>query len=66
MDWIGIFETWNTARITNKRKALSLHEVGLDGRFLICHIVLETCTIQFMQEFSMTFVFHFYILALTS
>ena len=45
MDWIGIFETWNTAKITNKRKALSLHEVGLDGRFLICHIVLETCTI---------------------
>ena len=30
---------------TNKRRALSLQEVELDGWFLILHIVLETCTI---------------------
>ena len=29
---------------TNKRKALSLQEVELDGWFVILHIVLETCT----------------------
>ena len=29
---------------TNKRRALSLQEVELDGWFLILHIVLETCT----------------------
>jgi hypothetical protein len=31
IDWNGIFDTWNTATITNKRRALSLQEVGLDG-----------------------------------
>ena len=30
---------------TNKRRALSLQEMELDGWFLILHIVLETCTI---------------------
>ncbi len=30
---------------TNKRMALSWHEVALDGWFLILHIVLETYTI---------------------
>jgi hypothetical protein len=29
----------------NKRRALSLQEVELDGWFLILHIVLETCAI---------------------
>ena len=29
---------------TDKRRALSLQEVELDGWFLILHIVLETCT----------------------
>ena len=33
------------ATTTNKRRALSLQKVGLDGWFLIRHIVLETCTI---------------------
>ena len=30
---------------TNKRRALSLQEVELDGSFLFLHIVLETCTV---------------------
>ena len=30
---------------TNKRMALSLQEVELDGRFLILHIVPKTCSI---------------------
>ena len=30
---------------TNKRRALSLQEVELDGRFLILHIVMQTYTI---------------------
>ena len=30
---------------TNKHRALSLQEMDLDDRFLILHIVLETCTI---------------------
>ena len=51
---------------TNERRALSLQEVELDGWFLILHIVLETCTIWFMHEFRMSFVFHFYVLRLTS
>ena len=29
---------------TNKCRTLSLQEMELDGRFLILHIVLETCT----------------------
>ena len=29
----------------NKRRASSLQEVELDGRFLILHIVLKACTI---------------------
>ena len=29
---------------TNKRQAMSIQEVELDGWFLILHIVLETCT----------------------
>ena len=33
------------ATSTNKRRALSLQEVDLDGRFLILHVVLETCII---------------------
>ena len=49
---------------TNKRRALSLQEVEFDGWFLILHIVLETCTIQF--EFNLSFLFYFYILGLTS
>ena len=44
---------------TNKCSALSLQEMELDGRFLILHIVLETCIIQFMHKFNMSFVFHF-------
>ncbi|KAG0593808.1 hypothetical protein M758_UG021100 [Ceratodon purpureus] len=31
MDWNGIFDTWKTATKTNKRRALSLQEVELDG-----------------------------------
>ena len=31
MDWNGIFDTCKTATITNKRRALSLQEVELDG-----------------------------------
>ena len=34
---------------TNKRRALSLQEVQLDGWFLIIHIVLETCTSLYMS-----------------
>ena len=47
---------------TNKCRALSLQEVKLDGWFLILHIILEMCTIHFMHEFNISFVFHFYIL----
>ena len=43
-----------------KRRALSLQEVELDGRILILHIVLETCTIKFMHKFNMNFIFHIY------
>jgi len=50
---------------TNKCRALSLQKVVLDGWSLILHIVLETCTI-FMHKFDMRFVFHLYILRLTS
>ena len=53
-------------RRTNEHRALSLREVELDDWFLILHIVLETCTTWFMRKFSMSFVFHFYILGLTS
>ena len=45
---------------TNKRRALSLQEVELDDWFLILHIVTETCTICFMHEFNISFVFHIY------
>ena len=31
MDWNGIFDTWKTATVTNKRRALSLQEVELDS-----------------------------------
>jgi hypothetical protein len=31
MDWNGIFDSWKTATITNKHRALSLQEVELDG-----------------------------------
>ena len=51
---------------TNKRRALSLQVVKLDGWFLTLHIVLETCTMYFMHKFNMSFVFHLYILRLTS
>ena len=51
---------------TNKRRALSLREVELDGWFLVFHIVLETCSISFLHKFNMSFVLHFYILRLTS
>ena len=44
------------ATTTNKRRALSLQEVKLDGRFLILHIVLQTCTMQCMHKFHMSFV----------
>ena len=66
MDCNGIFEYRKTATRTNMRRALSLQEVELDGWFLILHIVLEACTILFMHKFHMGFVFHFYILGLTS
>ena len=46
--------------------ALSLQEMESDGWFLILHIVLETCTIQSMHKFNMSFIFQFYILGLTS
>jgi hypothetical protein len=52
--------------ITNKCRALSLQEVELDGRFLILHIVPETCTISVMHTFNMSIVFYFYILRFTS
>ena len=45
MDWNGIFESWETATRTNKRRALSLQKVELDGWFLTLYIVLKTCTI---------------------
>ena len=51
---------------TNRHRALSLREVELDDLFLILHIVLETCTIEFMHQFTVSFVSHFYILRLTS
>ena len=51
---------------TNNRRALSLQKVELDGWSLILHIILETCTIWFMHKFIISFVFHFYILRLTS
>ena len=51
---------------TNKRRALPIQEVELDGWFSILHIVVETCTIYFMHKFKMGFVFRFYILGLTS
>ena len=52
---------------TNKRRALSLQEMKLDGWFLILHIILETsCIMWFMHKFNMSFVFHFYTLGLMS
>ena len=51
---------------TNKRRALSLQKVESHDWFLILHIVLELCTIYFIHKFDMSFVFHFYILGLTS
>jgi hypothetical protein len=36
---------------TNKRKALSLQKVELDGWFLIVHIILETYTTGFHAQF---------------
>ena len=52
---------------TNKRRALSLQETESHGRFLILHIVPETCTIWSMHKFNIIiFVFHFYIVGLTS
>ena len=51
---------------TSKRRALSLQEVESDGRFLVLHIVLDTCTIWFIYKFNMSYVFHFYILGSTS
>ena len=51
---------------TNNHRVLSLQEVELDDWFLILDIVQKTCTIQFMHKFNMSFVFHFYILGLTS
>jgi hypothetical protein len=35
IDWNGIFDTWKTATVTNKRRALSLQEMKLDGWFFI-------------------------------
>ena len=63
--------TWSpqynmSATRTNQRRALSLQEVKLDGWFLILRIVLETCIIQCMHKFNMSFTFHFYILGLMS
>jgi hypothetical protein len=51
---------------TDMRMALSLQEVESDDGFLILHIVLETCFIEFKHRFHMNFVCHFYILRLTS
>jgi hypothetical protein len=63
--------TWDSqynppATRTNKRRALSQKEVKVDGRFLLLHIVLETCIIYFMHKSNMSFVFQFCILGLTS
>ena len=44
---------------TNKRRASSLQEVKLDGLFVILHIVLKTCLIQFMHKFNMKFSISF-------
>ena len=52
--------------ITNKRTTLSLHEVELNGRFSILHIILEARTTWFMHKFNVSLVFHFYVLRLTS
>ena len=46
--------------------SIGLQEMELDGWFLILHIVLETCNHKFMHKFNMIFVFHFYVLGLTS
>ena len=54
------------AKRINKRRALSLQEVELKGWFLFLHIVLKTCTIEVMRMFNMSFIFHFYVLGLTS
>ena len=63
--------TWSAqynlpASRTNTRRVLSLQEVALDGWFLIFHIVLKTCTICIIHKFNMSFIFHLYILRLTS
>ena len=55
-----------TVKRINKCRTLSLQEVELEGWIIILHIVLETCTIQFMHKFNMRFIFHFYILGLMS
>jgi hypothetical protein len=45
---------------SKKHRALSLlQEMELDGWFFILRIILETCTIQFMHKFNMSFVFSF-------
>ena len=48
-NWNGIFESWNTAKRTNKRRALSVQEVKL-WFFLNSLHRLETCTIQFTPQ----------------
>jgi hypothetical protein len=57
MDWNGIFDTWKTATITNKRRALSLQEVGVRWLSLHYFIVLEACTMQIMHNFNISFIF---------
>ena len=56
------------ATITNKRRALSLQVVEWHCWCLILHIVqyCKTCTILFMHEFNVSFVFRFYILGSNS
>ena len=51
---------------TNKCKAFSLQAIELYGWVLILHVALNICTILLMHKFNMNFIFHFYILGLTS
>ena len=59
-DYISWSPQYNLpATKTNKRRALSLQTVELDGWFLILHIVLKPCTMYHVNHTSLIWVLYF-------
>ena len=56
MDWNGIFDTWKTTIITNKRRALSLQEVEFMVNSSLFH-----CTRSMYHANHAYFKYKFYI-----